>query len=156
MLHIPQHDDQIDRLTAKLCIADAPTPGLMAETAAVTCDPIGYVNNPRTKALRFDRLSESEAWTDLALALIERELPEWTLRRLVNADGEWLCSLSTHPNVPLELDDTADARHENLPLAILSAFVEARRRSFRAEPRVQTVPRVSSAPGDPLCCDNFA
>jgi hypothetical protein len=49
------------------------------------------------------------------------ELPGWKLRRLVYQDGEWLCSLSKQPNMPEDIDETADAVHEVLPLAILTA-----------------------------------
>src|SRR6476659_10952614 len=84
---------------------------------------------PPPTAARIDQLIEARAWDDAALALIELELPAWKLRRLVYEDGEWLCSLSSHPNLSVALDDTVDARHEVLPLAILSAFIEARRRA---------------------------
>jgi len=91
-----------------------------------------------------------------ALALIELELPAWKLRRLVYEDGEWLCSLSSHPNLSVALDDTVDARHEVLPLAILSAFVEARRRaSAMRETSLQTVPPVRQSSGYAICCGNF-
>ena len=84
---------------------------------------------PAVKATRIDQLIEAGAWGEAALALIELELPAWKLRRLVYEDGQWLCSLSRQPNLPVALDDTADASHEVLPLAILRAFVEARRRT---------------------------
>jgi len=54
----------------------------------------------------------------------------------------------------VELDDAIDAHHEVLPLAILSAFLEARRDS--AARKNQTVPQVRSAPAHAVCCDNFA
>ena len=73
---------------------------------------------------------EAEAWTDAALALIEMELPGWKLRRLAYEDGEWICSLSSQPYLPAQIDDTADSNHEVLALALLSAFVEARRRTY--------------------------
>src|SRR5665213_1260292 len=92
-----------------------------------------------------------------ALTLIELELPAWKLRRLVYEDGEWFCSLSKQPNLPVALDDTADARHEVLPLAILSAFVEARCTTSAArETSSPTVPQVQPTSGIVICCDNFA
>jgi hypothetical protein len=109
------------------------------------------------KAALIDRLIEAGAWTDLALALIEIELPAWKLRRLVHENGEWLCSLSRQPNLPAELDDSADAGHEVLPLAILSALVEARRKTGAA--RVTSTPTVRQAGTMPVyavCCDSFA
>ena len=100
---------------------------------------------------------EAGAWGDVALALIEIELPAWKLRRLIYEDGEWFCSLSKQPNLPVELDDTADGRHDVLPLAILSAFIEARRCKQLCA-RNQFADRAASPAGiaNAICCDNFA
>jgi hypothetical protein len=84
-------------------------------------------------------------------------MPNWKLRRLEYEDGEWVCSLSTQPNMPVEIDDTADARHEVLPLAILSAFLDARRKNSEVrETRSPTTPRLRPADVNVICCDNFA
>ncbi len=113
-----------------------------------------------TMAAKIDRLIESEAWTEAALALVELELPQWKLRRLVYEEGVWLCSLSKEWNLPPWLDDCAEARHESLPLAILSALIEALQCGEPAPaPATSAVPRcrieaVSS--GENVCCDNFA
>ena len=85
------------------------------------------------------------------------ELPQWKLRRLIYEDGEWHCSLSKHMGLPVSLDELAEASHESLPLAILSAFVEARRNSLTAtESRPQSVPLLGPTGGYAICCDNFA
>ena len=61
------------------------------------------------------------------------------------------------PIFPWRFDDTADARHEILPLALLSAFVEARRQAAAArQVSSPTVPQVKSTTGYAVCCDNFA
>jgi hypothetical protein len=79
------------------------------------------------------------------------------VRRLVREDGEWFCSLTRQPNVPVALDDSADASHQALPLAILGAFLEARRRmSAVRDAAVPIVPQVRPAYGCAICCDNFA
>ena len=78
-----------------------------------------------------DRLIGSQAWTEAALALVEHELPLWKLRRLVFEEGVWLCTLSKQRNLPIWLSDDAEASHESLPLAILAAFIEARRHPSR-------------------------
>jgi hypothetical protein len=85
--------------------------------------------NGRSRA-PLSRLIEQDAWIDASLALIEFDSPPWKLRRLLREDGEWFCSLSKCPSVPLELDDTADARHEDAALAILAAFLEAERKAM--------------------------
>src|SRR5258708_32966679 len=76
------------------------------------------------KAARIDRLIASEAWTEAALALVELELPQWRLHRLVYEGETWLCSLAQRWNLRVWLSDCAEARHQSLPLAILSALIE--------------------------------
>jgi hypothetical protein len=105
---------------------------------------------------RVDQLIEAGAWTDAALALVEQELPAWRLRRLVCEDGEWFCSLSRQPNLPVGIDDAVEAGHEILPLAILAAFVEARRRSGVATDPLASVPLIQAGSGLLVCCDNYA
>jgi hypothetical protein len=109
------------------------------------------------KAIRLNRLIKDGAWIEAALALIELELPQWQLRRLVHDGDEWLCSVSRQPNLPAEFDDTADARHKILPLALLSAFLEARRQvSMASRLNSPRVPNVRPAMASIACCDNFS
>ena len=156
MLSNPKHEGRLDRLAEQLRLAPALTPDLISNVVADACTRLPVLNRAGTAA-RLDQLIEAGAWSDAALALIELELPAWKLRRLVYEDGEWFCSLSKQPNLPVALDDTADARHEVLPLAILSAFVEARRTTSAArEISSPTVPQVGPTSGYAVCCDNFA
>ena len=97
------------------------------------------------------------AWTDAAFMLIAMELPAWTVRRLVYEDGEWICTLSRQPNLPPEIDDTVDTHHPALPLAILSALVEARTKTAgAAQTGPSRVPQIGQVRDHVLCCDNFA
>ncbi len=107
-------------------------------------------------ATRIDRLIEAGAWTEAAFALVELEMPAWKLRRLVYENGEWLCSLSRQPHLPIELDDPVEASHDLLPLAVLRALVEARRQSHNALGTNAAVPAVQPTSGRTICCDNFA
>jgi hypothetical protein len=140
MLFDPKHEDRFDRLTEQLRLSPVLKPDhLISNVIEHACARI-----PAEKAARIDQLIEAGAWSDAPLALVELELPAWKLRRLVYEDGQWLCSLSKQPNLPAALDDTADASHEVLPLAILTAFVEARRRaSAMRETSLHTVPQVT-------------
>ena len=152
----PKNQERFDRLTARLRLAAAVTSGLISDVIADACIRIQVLHGAG-KTARIDQLIEAAAWSDVALALIELELPAWKLRRLIYEDGEWFCSLSKQPNLPVELDDAADARHEVLPLAILSAFIEARRLSSVArEISSPTVPQVRLTTANTICCDNFA
>jgi hypothetical protein len=156
MLSDPKYEDRLDRLIEQLRLAPALTADLISNVIADACTRLPVLNKAGM-ATRINQLIEAGAWSDAALALIELELPVWKLRRLVYEDGEWFCSLSKQPNLPVALDDTADARHEVLPLAILSAFLEARRTTSAArETSSPTVPQVRPTSGIVICCDNFA
>ena len=113
-------------LQDRLRRAQAVTPDLMAEIVAGACTRRAMPGRA-PKAAKIDRLIELEAWTEAALALVELELPQWRVRRLVCEEGYWLCSLGEQWNLPVWLGDDAEARHDSLPLAILSALIEARR-----------------------------
>ena len=77
-----------------------------------------------------------------------------TARRLVHENGEWLCSLSRYPNLPLTLDESVDASHEVLPLAILQALVEVRLSDGVGE-TTSSVPQIRPLGEFAICCDNF-
>ena len=109
------------------------------------------------KTARIEQLLQSAAWTDAALALIDLELPLWQIRRIAYDEGEWHCALSRQRELPDWLDQSIEAHHADLALAILCAFVEARR--VGAPSSRPSVPLVSPC-ADPLteivCSDNFA
>ena len=148
--------NRLSLLENQLRLAETVTPHLMSCVIDGAC--VRWAAIRRTdQAAQLSRLIATGAWTDAALALIDFELPQWRLRRLAQDEGEWLCSLSKQPNLPLELDDTADARHENLPLALLGAFLEAQRQTADAhEPRLSAVPQIGPATARAICCDNFS
>ncbi len=154
MLFQTKHDNRLDRLHEQIHYAQAVTPNLVSDLAK-TCPRIAALDRVQARA-RIDRLIASAAWTDAALALVELELPQWKLRRLLYEDGEWHCCLSRQPELPAWTDETVEVHHEILPLAILRAFVEAR--LIAATPRHVgwTVPRISSEQCQAICCDNFA
>ena len=156
MLFNPKDESRLDQLTSQIRLAAALTPDLIADVVADACVRLPALR-AAGKTAWLDRLIEAGAWNDAVLALIELELPAWKLRRLVYDDGEWYCSLSRQPYLPADIDDAAEASHEVMPLAILGAFVDARRRVTGAcEATVSTVPQVRPAPAHVMCCDNFA
>jgi len=143
-----------DRLSEAVRVAPKATPDIVSQIIAGACSRIPLL---RGKVTEIGQLIKLGAWLDAALALIELELPDWKLRRLIREDGEWFCSLSQQLNLPATLDDTADGTHEVMPLAIFLAFLEARRRmSLAAQPVATAVPTVDRAPDALISCDNFA
>jgi hypothetical protein len=156
MAYGADHAVLLDRLDEELRVASDLAPNLFSKVIASARTRLPTLNKSG-KAARVDRLIEAGAWTDAVFALIDLELPACKLRRLVYENGEWFCSLSQQPNLPVTLDDTADGRHEVMRLAILLAFLEARRRMSLAARLVATaVLTVDRAPAALICCDNFA
>ena len=136
--------------------ANSITRELMSDIAAASGARLAAARDP-TLAHRIEGLIENEAWIDAALALLAFELPQWKLRRLVYEDGEWICSLSKHCQLPDWLDDVVEAHHAMLPLAILAALVEARRSGLGSgRVGLPRVPRVRPSANYVVCCDNFA
>ena len=109
------------------------------------------------KTARIERLIESGAWTDAVLALIDLELPLWQVRRIAYDEGEWHCALSRERELPEWLDRAVETHHPDLPLAILSAFVEAGRITApSSRSSVPPAPREANPLYQSLCCENFA
>jgi hypothetical protein len=151
----PNHEQRLRELREQLRRAQTITPDLMADLIGRAC--LRFEAHRATVKTKILHLIESKAFADAALALLELELPQWKLRRLIYEDGEWYCAISKHLGLPTELDDMAEAHHESLPLAIVSAFVEARHRSLTAvEGPPKSVPEVRPTQGYVMCCDNFA
>ncbi len=144
-----QDNHPLGGLQARIDAATAATPDLFLDVVAQAC--LRHAIPQTEKRRRLGTLIEAGAWLDAALALIDLELPLWSVRRLVCDEGDWLCSLSREPNLPLPLDDTADAHHAVPALAVLAAFVEARMRTAPARSRVSALPATARA----SVLDNF-
>src|SRR5215475_7666054 len=154
MLHIKECRDLGD-LNEQLRNAPEASEALMSDVVRAACRRFPSLGLGE-KTTRVERLIRSGAWTDAALALIDLELPQWQIRRLVYDDGEWYCALSRERELPDWLDQSIEARHADLALAILGAFVEARRIS---EPESKTsVPAVNRTAlnfYEPVGADNY-
>jgi hypothetical protein len=136
--------------------AHAMTAELMSDVISEACWQFPPVRRTE-KTARIDQLIRTSAWTDAALALIELELPQWQVRRIIYDEGEWHCALSRQRELPDWLDSCIETRHADLPLAILSAFVDAQRVSVPSvRTSVPTVPSVANPLYEAVCCDNFA
>ena len=158
-LSLLRHQDVLEEvlgLADRIRGADAVTTDLISSVVKAACrrfPSVGQVG----KTARIERLIASEAWTDAALSLIDLELPQWQVRRIAYDDGEWHCALSRARELPEWLDQSIEAYHADLPLAILGAFVAARQVTSPSDKTsVPTVRRDAAAIYEPVCCDNFA
>src|SRR5262245_46193824 len=120
LITLPRNPDTLgERLHGALAV----TPALIADVIHETCRRFS-LQKQTGRTERIEQLIEMGAWTDAALALVELELPQWRVRRLVYDSGEWHCALSRQRELPDWLDDSVEGRHADLALAILSALVE--------------------------------
>ena len=155
MLALSKHHD-LGQLDDRLRDADAVTRELISEVVGQTCRRFPSMGQTE-KTARIERLIGSGAWTDAALALIDLELPQWQVRRITYDEGEWHCALSRQRELPEWLDQSIETHHADLPLAILSAFVDTQRVAApSSSTSVPIVPRESRALYEPLLTDNFA
>ncbi|PDT73738.1 hypothetical protein [Bradyrhizobium sp. C9] len=151
MLSQPTSTDLGDRLRD----AYAMSAEFMADIISQTCRRFPAAGQSG-KSARVERLIQSGAWTDAAIALLDLELPQWQVRRLVYDEGEWHCALSRERELPDWLDQSIETRHADLALAILSGFVEAQRISApENRTSVPTVRRGISQLYEPLFVDNI-
>lgn len=154
MLALRERHDVSD-LGNRLRDAHTLTEALLTEVIAETCRRFPSAGQTG-KAARIEQLVRSGAWTDVALALIDLELSQWQIRRIAYDDGEWYCALSRERELPDWLDHSIEARHADLALAILSAFVDARHATALSSRT--SVPAVSRDAGpffQTVSCDNF-
>ncbi len=155
MLLLSEHPNAYE-LGDRLHNAHTVTAELMSAVIGETCRRFPSIGRSE-KTARIERLIETGAWTDAALALIDLELPLWQVRRIAYDAGEWYCALSRERELPDWLDRSIEARHEDLALAILSAFVEVQRFTApSSKTSVPTVPRELKLLYQPICANNLA
>jgi hypothetical protein len=154
MFSISIDQDQVQRLLKRLDDAYAPDTRLVADIIANAC-PRTLALLEMRKAARLKQLIDAEAWTDAALALLEFELPQWKVRRIVCDDGEWHCRLSAQPWLPEGFDEVVETFHRTLTLAILAAVVQARQQAALATQIDEPVDIVPTPEPIRICCDNF-
>jgi hypothetical protein len=142
-------------LSQRLGSAHAVTRLLMLDIIDKACRRFPSLGQSE-RSMRLTRLIDAEAWTDAALALIELELPLWQVRRIAYDVGEWYCALSRERELPDWLDSAVEARHSDLALALLSAFIETQVLSAEASrPSVPSVHPVADPLYEPVGCDHF-
>jgi len=150
--------DQHDRTSLSGQLHDAPfsTAALLREVMGTSSRRSPRPGQAGTVA-RIERLIQAKAWTEAAFALIELGLPQWTLRRIAYDGGEWHCALSRRRELPDWLDQSSEASHPDLALAILSALVATKDVTDSPNgPSVPSAPRKLKPDYVPVFCDNFA
>jgi hypothetical protein len=126
-----EYHGEAQELVRRIQGAPVPDARLFADILANAC-PRALALMEMRKATRLKQLLASGAWTDAALALLELDLPQWKVRRIVCDDGEWHCRLSAQPWLPDGLDEVVESFHTELPLAILAAVVQVRQQAAPA------------------------
>jgi len=149
------HATLLDGLEDDIRFAAKPSASLFSRIITGLCTRIPALDRAGLTA-PIRPLLKMQAWTEAALALVRCELPAWQVRRLVYDGSAWMCSLSRQPNLPTGLDDGVDAMHESLPLAILLAFLEARRVTAVMPQAATTIPSIAPPAEGAVCCDNFS
>ena len=154
MSDLPRHHDPVT-IADRLGEAPGATESLIRDVIDKACRRFPSIGQPE-KSAQVERFIASRAWTDAALALIELELPLWQLRRIAYDGGEWYCALSRSCGLPDWLDQSVEAQHTDLALALLAALVEVQRIAApESRPSVPTVARDARPHYEPLGCDNF-
>ncbi|WBL77121.1 hypothetical protein I3J27_29455 [Bradyrhizobium xenonodulans] len=142
-------------LNQRLRAAPTTTRPLMLDIIDHACRRFPSLGQSERTA-RVMRLVDVEAWADAALALMELELPMWQVRRIAYDEGEWHCALSRARELPEWLDAAVEARHADLALALLSAFIEVQALAMEvSRPSVPTVRPALDPLYEPIACDNF-
>jgi hypothetical protein len=154
MLKMSRQEASIDQLAGRLRKAGAVAHGTITDVISHACTRLA-AKAPYARE-RLDRLIAAGAWLDAVLALLALEAPQWKLRRLALDDGEWFCSLSRQPQIPIELDDAIESHHENAAVAILLALVEARKVAAPISSKCPAVSQRQPRSADAVNCDNFA
>jgi hypothetical protein len=144
------------RLAGRIRDADAVTAELLSEVIREVCSRLPSVR--RTQHFKqLGQYIQSCAWTDAVLVLLALELPQWQVRRIVYDSGEWHCALSRQRELPDWVDQSVEACHADLALAILSALVDVQRvGTFPTETASVPAFRRTEPLYVPFCCDNFA
>ena len=147
------HHDPAE-ISERIHDAPAATNSLLREIISETCRRFASPGQS-TRTARIEHLLGAGALTETALALIDLELPLWQVRRIAYDSGEWYCALSRERELPDWLDQSVEAHHRDLALAILAAFVEAQVVTEpQSRPSVPTV-RCAANMFYAQICDNF-
>ena len=111
---------RVESLRRSLERTPLPTHHLMSEVLRVVCPHRLAARDDRSVQLR--QWLETHAFLQIALALVEWELPDWSVRRLGQENRIWWCAI-THRHMIDWGGEEEDESHEDMTLAILKSFL---------------------------------
>src|SRR5260370_35830388 len=117
MLAVLEYHDA-GELNGRVCEAPGARAAILSEGSSQTCRRFPSMGQTE-KTARIEHLIGSEAWIDAALALIDLELPQWQVRRIASAEGEWHCRLSRQRALPACVAPSLAAHPACLALTVL-------------------------------------
>lgn len=152
MLVHTDHSRRLAHFSHRVGAADAREAPLVSSMIADAMERLAETNNDR-HAAQLAGLVEADAWTEVALAVLDVEFPHWKLCRLIYDGGEWHCTLSLHRDLPQWLDQAIETHHADLAMAIFKGLIEAAEQDETRAPA--PVPRIRKDQTDPVLCENF-
>jgi hypothetical protein len=148
-------DERLADLVDQLRTSENVTAGLLSTIVTTAC--ARFSTSDHTRTAQISKLIEAGAWVDAALVLVENELPQWRLRRLIYDEGQWHCALSRQRELPEWLDQAVETSHADCSLAVLQGFIEAVRQNATSNNAGATrIPRIPLRQHELICCENFA
>jgi hypothetical protein len=149
-----KHDTEreLRSLLAQIVAARRIDPDLASSVVHRACPRLAIL---RQRSAELDRLIKAEAWVEMGLWLIGWELPDWGLHHLSRDDARWCCSIGVSGMAVNWIEDIVEFDHDNLPLAVLGAFVEAQLRKVEG-PTISNItpfrrPKSTLAQVQPSC-----
>lgn len=112
--------DRIESLRRRVERSALPTSDLLADILSTTC-PVGPAGADRRSRL-IERWLTEGAFTEIAFALVEWRLPDWSVRRLCREGQQWWCAV-THRDMIEWGGEEEDESHEDMTLAILKSYL---------------------------------
>lgn len=113
---------QIERLHRIVEATASPSHALMRDVITTVCPH--HLEGHDENSVQLRQWLEAGDFEKVIRALVDWELPGWAVRRLVEADGVWWCTLSAAPGGPSGEEDI-DESHRDRGLAILAALLAA-------------------------------
>ena len=99
-----------------------PSYALMSDVVATICPR--YLHGRDDRSVRLRHWLETNAFREICLALVDWELPGWSVFRLAQDEGAWQCELNPRQSAGGG-DTEVEESHDDETLAILEAFLTA-------------------------------